>query len=80
MDPTRIDPTGSSGAKDKKGKYVEETIEGNTANLIELNTIVTEHIFKSTVRLPKQLRSIFSLIQKTVLEKFPEDDMVRSLL
>ena len=75
MDPLRLD--GSTNAKDKKGKIIEETLEGNTANLIELNTIVTEHIFKSTSKFPKPLRDVFALIQKTVCEKFPEDDLVK---
>lgn len=73
MDPTRLE----SGIKDKKGKYMEETLEGNTANLIELTIIVSEYIYKSASKLPIQLRDVFFLIQKTVMERFPDDGIAK---
>lgn len=67
----------------EKEKEKENDPEVNAANLIKLNTIITERIFSSASKMPRlietncsTLKDIFYLIQSTVAKKFPGNDIV----
>ncbi|KAJ3359166.1 hypothetical protein HDU91_004993, partial [Kappamyces sp. JEL0680] len=64
--------------KDKRKKDVpEESAEVNSANLKELNLIVTDCIFQTAAKMPKAMKEIFNMIQSTVEAKWPDQAMVR---
>ncbi|KAJ3321149.1 hypothetical protein HDV06_004602 [Boothiomyces sp. JEL0866] len=88
LDPTRFEKVAEKSEKsdkadrvDSKKKTAQEKEkdndpEVNAANLIKLNTIITERIFSSASKMPSTLKDIFHLIQSTVAKKFPGNDIV----
>jgi hypothetical protein len=80
LDPTRMVTEKSEKVEGRKRREASEIIdnpETNAANLIEMNAVVTERIFKSAQQIPWQLKQLFQMIQTTVKEKFPDNENVK---
>ncbi|KAJ3268157.1 hypothetical protein HDV01_003370 [Terramyces sp. JEL0728] len=87
LDPTRFEKIAEKSEKSDKADRVdskkktaqdkekENDPEVNAANLIKLNTIITERIFSSASKMPSALKDIFFLIQSTVMKKFPGNEI-----
>jgi hypothetical protein len=80
LDPTRFSqdkPEKQEGKKRREASEVMDNAETNAVNLTEMNAVVTERIFKSAAHIPWQLKQLFHMIQKAVIEKFPDHENVR---
>ncbi|KAJ2996628.1 hypothetical protein HDV02_006326 [Globomyces sp. JEL0801] len=79
MDPLRLIDTKEKieRSESKKKKESESELSINATNLRELNMIVTKCIFDSAPKMPRPLKEVFNMIKSTVLEKFPDSDVVK---
>ena len=54
-----------------------ENLARNAVNLISMVEAITDAIFESGSKMPNSLKSVFSVIQKSVIERFPDDELVK---